>query len=216
MSGENLQVLLLVLSLTIIFLSSPIIPMTWSSRFMMLAFVVIALISPHSLLLVSNKRWKVGLIVLVAIVSIISANLYIGQMGPTITQEQYEELYLIRNSGIIPVNAVIVNGVYEQAYWMEYIFSNEIVSENVDNGYIIISTNSVDTPFNVRTDFSSSLFFPYQLNLDFSPPGSSQPLQPTRSGPQQPAESIPQQPTTSLTIVGDLLYDGEYYQVIHQ
>ncbi len=137
--------------MTIVLVSLSVMPSIdsqYQGRFMMLAFVPIALMVPLGLKYIekwlstkypSKKKLKVGLITLMAVIfamsSFYGATEEFSSMGPSITTEQYNDLVQIKASyldGEIDSNGIIVVNDYHTGYWAEYVLGMQVETGNAD------------------------------------------------------------------------------------
>jgi len=125
-----------------------LVPSEYQSRFVLLAFVPIALIVPLGLQLIenliknsypSNKSLRIGLVSIIAILFVISsfytASEEFSNMGPSISAEQYNALLKIKAEyigGEIGPDSVIAVSEYHMGYWVQYVLGVDVSSENIN------------------------------------------------------------------------------------
>lgn len=144
-----LAMIYLVMAVVLIVLSIwPSISSDYKMRFLMLAFVPIALIVPLGLKLIEreiSKKYpsksgiKLGLIAIIAVIFAISgfysASLEFSIMGPSITEEQYNALSTVKADYLqnkIDPNGIIVVNDYHTGYWAQYMLGMQVETGNTD------------------------------------------------------------------------------------
>lgn len=151
-----LSAIYLIIAFVLIFLAA--FPSEYQSRFILLAFVPIALIVPLGLQLIENlihnkyptkKSFRIGLISIIAILFAISsfytASGEFSSMGPSISSEQYDALLKIKADYVgneIGSNSVIIVNGYHMGYWVQYVLGVDVVTGNTSE---ILSNNSKST-----------------------------------------------------------------------
>ncbi len=152
-----LSAIYLIMAFVLILLAA--VPSEYQSRFILLAFVPIALIVPVGLQLIENlisrkypsKNFiKIGLISLIAILfafsSLYTASEEFSNMGPSISSEQYNALLKIKTDYIgdeIGSNSVISVNEYHMGYWVEYVLGMDVVTGNTNETQANTSNSSV-------------------------------------------------------------------------
>jgi hypothetical protein len=125
-----------------------LVPSEYQGRFILLAFVPIALIVPLGLQLIENliknsypskKSLRIGLISIIAILFAISsfytASEEFSSMGPSISSEQYNALLKIKAEyvgGEIGSDSVIAVSEYHMGYWVQYVLGVDVSSGNIN------------------------------------------------------------------------------------
>lgn len=182
--------LYIVLTLVLVILSIlPSIDSQYKSRFIMLAFVPIALIVPLGLKYIekwlstksSFKTLKIGLIsilaVLFAISSFYGATEEFSSMGPSITTKQYNNLLEIKASylnGEIDPNGIIVVNDYHTGYWAEYVLGMQVETGTADEIqqkypdktiYVLTLTENQQSGLKGGVGYSWNPLLPYSFPL---------------------------------------------------
>ena len=144
-----LSLVYLVMTVVLIILSTlPSIDSQYQSRFIMLAFVPIALMVPLGLKLIENwlsnkypskNGLKLGIISIIAVLFMISsfytASATFSSMGPSITTDQYNDLVKIKAdylNGKIDPNGIIVVNDYHTGYWVQYVTGMHVETGNTN------------------------------------------------------------------------------------
>lgn len=208
-----LSAIYLIMAFVLILLAA--VPSEYQSRFILLAFVPIALIVPVGLQLIENiisqkypsKNFlKIGLISIIAILfafsSLYTASEEFSNMGPSISSEQYNALLKIKTDYMgneIGSNSVIAVNEYHMGYWVQYVLGVKVVTGNTNDIQINSSNSSVYqikiTENQEKSSHSSSKYlwnpllpysFPIGFDLNLS---SSQPN--GLNGPSQGPGSLP-------------------------
>ncbi len=214
------DVQLISISLVIFFLSLPILPSSWTSRFIMMAFVPITLLTAFSVVFVevkisSAKRLIYGILAIFLIASIASALVFSNSMGPSITVQQYDALVHIKAliPGTIDPNGVMISSQQTLKYWVEYVLDMTVVSSAINTSkplYRLVITSQVTSPFSPNNPTTPPIILPYSLNFLFptqqTPGGGSPPSNQPPSG--QPPGGQGSQPAT-----GTLIYTDSYFAV---
>jgi len=176
------------LILAIILFILIIIPSNWQSRFLLLAFLPIALIVPFGLKYVElmiSKRFSInfksrqiiiGIIAFsFALSSLIQVVTFIPRMGPAITMEQYEELEDIKTNyipSIVNDTGVIFVSAYTFGYWIEFLLDMEYFTGNPSSQalnyigcpiYGIFKILMVPVPFDPHFLYPWNPFLPYRI-----------------------------------------------------
>jgi len=168
-----------------------IIPSTsmYQSRFMLLAFLPIALLVPLGLKFVEiealgkypKKQKLITILICLVAVAFALSSFYtaaesFANMGPTITSEQYNELLKIKQDYIpnkIKANAVIVADNFDSKYWLQYTLGLETVNgvslQELNNSYgdrpiyVVTSINNTQSQLGGGKDsnYVGSLMLPY-------------------------------------------------------
>ena len=193
-----LSAIYLIMAFVLILLAA--VPSEYQSRFIMLAFVPIALIVPVGLQLIENvisRKYpsrnflKIGLISMIAILfafsSLYTASEEFSNMGPSISSEQYDALLKIKTDYIgdeIGSNSVIVVDDYHMGYWVQYVLGMEVVTGDTNETLTNSSNSSVYqikiTENKVKSSHSSSKYLwnpllPYSFPVGFDLNPSSSP-----------------------------------------
>lgn len=183
-----LALVYLVMTVVIIAISTlPSIDSQYQSRFIMLAFVPIALIVPLGLKLIekwlsnrypSKKGLKLGIISIMAVLfmvsSFYSASATFSSMGPSITTDQYNDLVKIKAeilNGTIDSNGIIIVNDYHTGYWVQYVTGMHVetnsseVQEKYPNQTIYSLTLTENQQSGLKGSFGSSWnpLFPYSF-----------------------------------------------------
>ncbi len=165
-----------------------IIPSNWQDRFLLLAFLPIALIVPLGLKyieLIISKRSSInfksrqiiiGIIAFsFALSSLIQVVIFIPRMGPAITMEQYDELEDIKTNyipSIVNDTGVIFVSGYTFGYWVEFLLDMECITGNLSSQalnyigrpiYGIFKILRVPVPFNPHLIHPWNPFLPYRI-----------------------------------------------------
>jgi hypothetical protein len=165
-----------------------IIPSNWQIRFLLLAFLPIALIVPLGLKyieLIISKRSSInfksrqiiiGIIAFsFALSSLIQVVIFIPRMGPAITMEQYDELEDIKTNyipSIVNDTGVIFVSGYTFGYWVEFLLDMECITGNLSSQalnyigrpiYGIFKILRVPVPFNPHLIHPWNPFLPYRI-----------------------------------------------------
>lgn len=176
---------LVVTSVIIVLSIFPTIDSQYQNRFLMLAFIPLALIVPIGIIFLnnllrtkisSNKRLALvlGLSIIFACSGLYSANQSFSSMGPSITQDQYNTLLTLKSndlgSEIDPSGIVIVDD-YHTGYWIEYVLGMKVETGNITDVqqkypdkkiYTIVLTKNKVTNSNLNS-YSWSPLLPYSL-----------------------------------------------------
>jgi hypothetical protein len=138
----------IVMTIVLIGLSvAPSVDSQYQSRFIILAFVPIALIVPLGLKFIENwlskkypskKGLKLGLISAIAVIfalsSLYTATGEFSNMGPSITSDQYNNLVQIKENYMpnkIDPNGIIMVDDYHTGYWAQYVLGMQVETGNV-------------------------------------------------------------------------------------
>ena len=197
-----LTLIYLVMTIVIIAISTlPSIDSQYQSRFIMLAFVPIALMVPLGLKLIeswisnrypSKKGLKLGIISIIAVLFMISsfysASATFSSLQPSITTDQYNDLVKIKaeiSNGTIKSNGIIIVNDYHTGYWVQYVTGMHVetnsseVQEKYPNQIIYTLTLTENQQSGLKGSFESSWnpLFPYSfpffgLNMSTSPNGN--------------------------------------------
>ena len=132
----------------------PSIDSQYRGRFIMLAFVPIALMVPLGLKYIENwisnkypseNVLKMTVIITIAVLFAFSAfyssSGEFSSMGPSISTEQYNEL--VKLKGSIDNDTIVVVGDYHTGYWVQYVLGTQIATGNVDNVHQQYSNETV-------------------------------------------------------------------------
>jgi hypothetical protein len=182
-----LALVYLVITVVVIAISTlPSIDSQYQGRFIMLAFVPIALIVPLGLKLIekwvsnrypSKKGLKLGIIGIIAVLFMISsfytASTAFSSMGPSITTDQYNELVKIKAdylNGKIDPNGIIVVNDYHTGYWVQYVTGMHVETGN--------STSEIQEKYSDQTIYMFTLTENQQSGLKGSSQSSWNPLFP--------------------------------------
>jgi hypothetical protein len=187
----------LIMAFVLILLAA--VPSEYQSRFILLAFVPIALIVPVGLQLIESliyKKYpsrnfiKIGLITIIAILfafsSLYTASEEFSNMGPSISSEQYNALLKIKTDYIgdeIGSNNVIVVNEYHMGYWVQYVLGMEVVTGNTNETLTNSLNSSVYqikiTENQFKSSHSSSKYlwnpllpYSFPVGFDFNPSSS--------------------------------------------
>ena len=141
-SKMSLSGVYIVLVIVLVLLSIwPSIDSQYRGRFIMLAFVPIALVTPLGLKYIEDclskkgvsKGFKVGAIALIAIIfamsSFYGATEEFSSMGPSISTEQYNSLLEVKASylnGEIDSKGIMVVSDYHTGYWVQYVLGMQV------------------------------------------------------------------------------------------
>ena len=139
---------LVMTGILIILSTLPSIDSQYQSRFMLLAFVPIALMVPLGLKLIENwlsKKYPskneliLGLISIIAVIFAVSsfytASEEFSSIGPSIATEQFNDLVKIKAdylNGTIDPNGIIVVNDYHTGYWAQYILGMQVETCTTD------------------------------------------------------------------------------------
>lgn len=213
---------LLILALVLFILTLPFIPTKWATRFVLLAFLPLALLIPvgfgeYQVIKVTpqfsmrfSKHTLYAVFGFFMLMSVISSIAFVPTMGPTLTAEQYAELQQI-NSLSLDRTGVIVHSDSNMYYWAVAIFNMDTV--NIQNFsvedytgrtvYVIQSIQSVESPFNPQFNVKWFPLAPFgfastQTQMNEPPQNSVPPTVPQSVNPSAPTNVIP-------------LYNGYYY-----
>ena len=165
-----------------------IIPSNWQNRFLLLAFLPIALIVPLGLKyieLIISKRFSInfksrqiiiGIIAFsFALSSLIQVVIFMPRMGPAITMEQYDELEDIKTNyipSIVNDTGVIFVFEYTFGYWVEFLLDMEYITGNLSSQalnyvgrpiYGIFKILMVPVPFDPHFLYPWNPFLPYRI-----------------------------------------------------
>ncbi|HML04672.1 MAG TPA: glycosyltransferase family 39 protein [Methanobacterium sp.] len=189
--GINQKTLLvlvyLVMTVVIIAISTfPSIDSQYQSRFIMLAFVPIALMVPLGLKLIekwisnrypSKKGLKWGIVSIIAVLfmlsSFYSASATFSSLQPSITIDQYNDLVKIKaeiSNGTIKSNGIIVVNDYHTGYWVQYVTGMHVETGN--------STSEIQAKYPNQTIYALTLTENQQSGLKNSFESSWNPLFP--------------------------------------
>ena len=143
-----------------------LVPSEYQSRFILLAFVPIALIVPLGLQLIDNlinnrypskKSFKIGLISIIAILfaisSLYTASEEFSSMGPSISSEQYNALLKIKADyigGEIGSDSVIAVSEYHMGYWVQYVLGVNVSSGNTNEIQANNSNSTNSTVYQIK------------------------------------------------------------------
>ncbi len=135
----------LVMTLVLIILS--VVPSDYQSRFIAMAFVPIALITPIGLKLIEKKLsgkfpgkngFKIGIISIIAIIfamsSFYTATSTFSTLSPSISSDDYNSLVQIKANYIpekIDPNGIIVVDDYHTGYWVQYVLGMQVETGNL-------------------------------------------------------------------------------------
>jgi len=178
--------LYIVMAAVLVILSvSPSIDSQYKGRFIMLAFVPVALMVPLGLKYIENlisKKYPSKNMAKITIVSTIavlfafsafySASGEFSSMGPSISTEQYNEL--VKLKGSIDNNTIVVVGDYHTGYWVQYVLGTQISTGNVSDVqqqypnqtvYAISLTEDMQKGFGGNYQYTWNLLFPYSFPL---------------------------------------------------
>lgn len=195
------------LAVIIFLLGSPIFEGSWRMRFILLAFVPISLVSPLALLVVEDvianvleKRKHLQLAThsiaaLMVLATLVSALTFVPTMGPTITEEQYDELVRINEVVFgeqhLVSNEVFVAAAFGMNYWIQLVFDQEAISPAQFEAevnqtsevtyYYLVTITQVAQPFNPPQSQPYSPFFP--LGFELLPQGGMEQGSEGQSGP---------------------------------
>lgn len=162
----------------------PSIDSQYRGRFIMLAFVPIALMVPLGLKYIENRISKkypsknvlkmtviTTIAVLFAFSAFYSASGEFSGMGPSISTEQYNEL--VKLKGSIDNDTIVVVGDYHTGYWVQYVLGTQIATGNVDDVhqqypnetvYAISLTENMQRGFG-NYQYTWNPLFPYSFPL---------------------------------------------------
>ncbi|MFX1535105.1 MAG: hypothetical protein ACFFDI_12845 [Promethearchaeota archaeon] len=175
-------------------LSLPFIPENWRMRFILLAFLPIALIAPVGLKFIerliqkkypTKNQMRQLVIVVIAIIFALSAFLNvvikIPSMGPVITIEQYDELVLIKNeyipNNVDPNGIIYTRGTVGFPYWVEYVLDMDVEGGDLNEVaetyrgcpiYGISQIKTVEAPFRGTFRYPWNPFLPLEDQSKFS------------------------------------------------
>jgi len=205
----------LILFLVIIILT--VIPTSWQERFVLLAFVPIALLTALGVKFIekqfansypSKKGIKLlivsGFAAIFCISTTIHAIQFMDSMGPILTTEQYEELEYISSNyvpGSIDPDGIFAINSYHFGYWLTYIFDMDATTANVSNDiesysgreiYGVNETRMVPQPFSPIFSYPWYIFLPLSAHSNHQ--GDHIYVVPPRAAPGS-------------------IYQGEYYEV---
>lgn len=176
----------IVFTVVIIILSTfPTIDSQYQNRFLMLAFVPIALVVPLGIIfldnllktkLSSNKRliMVIFLSIIFASSGLYSASQSFSTMEPSITQDQYNALLTLKTNDLgnqIDPDGIIIVNDYHTGYWIEYVLGMKVLTGNTTEVqqkypdkkiYSIVLTQNTSTNSNINT-VSWSPLLPYSL-----------------------------------------------------
>lgn len=207
-------------------LSLPFIPENWRMRFILLAFLPIALIVPIGLKFIelvihkkypTKKQMRQLVILAIAIIFALSAFLNvvikIPSMGPVITMEQYDELVLIKNE-IIPNNIDLNGIIYTRGtvgfpYWVEYVLDMDVEGGNLNEvaeTYLGRPIYGISQIKNVETPFRGTFKYPWNPFLPLGDQSNS-PLSSLYVRNQ--AKSTKMHPSELQEISGLVIFRGE-------
>jgi 4-amino-4-deoxy-L-arabinose transferase-like glycosyltransferase len=142
--NKNTMLVWLYLTLAAALAILSFVPSDYQSRFVLMAFLPIALIVPLGIKFFENeflarypKKKKIItlLVVMIAVVfassSFYSASETFASMGPTITADQYNELVKIKGiylSNETGQNSVVVAQDFQTKYWVEYVLGGNVAT----------------------------------------------------------------------------------------
>ncbi|MGF7117515.1 glycosyltransferase family 39 protein [Methanobacterium oryzae] len=180
--------LYIVMTVVLVILSIlPSIDSQYRGRFIMLAFVPIALLVPLGLKYIetwlskknASKGLKLGLIALIAIIfamsSLYGATEEFSSMGPSISTEQYNSLLELKNSyldGEIDSDGIIVVSDYHTGYWAEYVLGMHVETGTADEVaqkysdktiYTLTLTESQQSGLKGGVEYSWNPLLPYSF-----------------------------------------------------
>jgi len=136
----------IVVTAVIIVLSTfPTIDSQYQNRFLMLAFVPLALVVPIGLIFLnnilrtkisSNKRLilVLGLSIIFTCSGLYSASQNFSSMGPSISQDQYNALLTLKSNDLgseIDPSGIIIVDDYHTGYWIEYVLGMKVETGNI-------------------------------------------------------------------------------------
>jgi hypothetical protein len=135
------------LLMTSILLILSIFPSDYQSRFIAIAFVPVALLTPLGLKLIENwisdkypmkYRFKIGIISIIAVIfalsSFYTAAGTFSEMSPSISSDEYNNLLQIKNIYMpdkIDPNGIMVVDDYHTGYWVQYILGMQVETGNI-------------------------------------------------------------------------------------
>lgn len=135
----------LVMTLVLIILS--VVPSDYQSRFIAMAFVPIALITPIGLKLIEKKLsvkfpgkngFKIGIISIIAIIfamsSFYTATSTFSTLSTSISSDDYNSLVQIKANYIpekIDPNGIVVVDDYHTGYWVQYVLGMQVETGNL-------------------------------------------------------------------------------------
>ncbi|MCY3412673.1 MAG: glycosyltransferase family 39 protein [Candidatus Heimdallarchaeota archaeon] len=226
-SPEQYYLLVNVISIAaiLIVLTLPLVPANWATRFVLLAYIPLTLVTIIGFAefihlrhakntTITSKKMVYGIIVLLILINLVSGILFMRTMGPVITTEQYDEL--IEINSLIPTeidaDGVLIIGASNLHYWSQVIFDIEIVSgPGVDIRlyadraiYVLESVLDVDSPFSPQFRPTWNILLPFSLYNPSTQNG------PPRNGPPAGGQQQPGLPPFGSTTV----FTGTYYKVI--
>jgi len=176
----------------------------YQSRFLLMAFLPIALLVPLGLKYLENevlvrypaRKMVITLMVIMIAVIFAFSSFYTASegfdnMGPTLTSAQYNELVQIKQK-ITDENAVYVAADFQSKYWVEYVLGGNVTtSSNIDDIkteyphstiYVVTLTDSNQTSGGFQQNngnYEGSFLLPYgppilPNSLDKIPTGNSE------------------------------------------
>ena len=133
--------------MTLVLVVLAVLPSDYQERFIAMVFVPVALLVPLGLKLIekwiskrlpSKKRFKLGIITIVAVLfafsSFYTAAGTFSDMGPSISSDQYNELLQIKASYIpseINSSSIILVDDYHTGYWVQYVLGMQVETGNL-------------------------------------------------------------------------------------
>ena len=234
---------LIILSSLLFFLSLPIIASEWETRFILLNFIPISLVSSiaiytiytidftkivHFTKKVNIKRIIVySLCIIFILSSLISMSNFIPTMGPTITESHYQELLSIKQQfygNTIKAGDVIITSNGMDEYWFSLIFSdNNIIGSNSirtldfnSTNYFIFNAVNTTSPYIPPQLQIWNIFLPlgYFTNSRNNPNLNNQPLQ--RGSFNQNPQQSPTNPRNSSPKVNNPLLQDYSRTTVYQ
>ncbi|MCK9150714.1 hypothetical protein [Methanobacterium alcaliphilum] len=165
----------------------------YQARFLLLSFVPIALLVPlglrymESVFTAKKPYYKttisllvIGISLIFAFSSFYTASATFSSIGPSISEQQYDELLAIKENATsmgINENTILVSSDFTSYYWIEYVFDQEVQLNNIQNNdsnqsfyYISVDgdngkENNNQEKLMMGSNVPGSFFLPYGPSL---------------------------------------------------
>ncbi|HMK54334.1 MAG TPA: glycosyltransferase family 39 protein [Methanobacteriaceae archaeon] len=185
--NRNTLLAWLYLSLAVVLAVLSFLPSAeYQSRFVLMAFLPIALLVPLGIKYVENeflnrypvhKKALTAIVIMVALIfafsSYYTAAASFDGLRPTVTSDQYQELVKIKQDYLNNPGGVIVAGDFQTKYWVQYVLGNNVTISEDQNEittkyanstiYVITATgnNQALGGFQKSDSYEGSFLLPY-------------------------------------------------------